>query len=115
MMLGNILFFLLLGVVIYMMMKGGGGCCGGHDHGTHGGGHGSHGGDGDAGGTADTGHHHHRGTRETGGDGTGTDPVCGMQVDNESIVSRHRGRAYRFCSEQCRKTFELNPGKYVDA
>lgn len=43
------------------------------------------------------------------------DPVCGMAVSPESkdIVSSHKGKAYYFCSEGCRKAFEKNPEQFV--
>lgn len=46
---------------------------------------------------------------------TVTDPVCGMQVDSSQAAGQaiHNGKAYFFCSEECRKMFEQNPEKYV--
>ena len=42
------------------------------------------------------------------------DPVCKMKVRNESkIISNYKGNEYRFCSEDCRKAFELDPEKYI--
>ena len=43
------------------------------------------------------------------------DPVCGMEVkkNSTSLVSDHFGRTFHFCSEQCRKLFDINPNKYV--
>lgn len=46
-----------------------------------------------------------------------TDPVCGMDVDREKAVQAQRtataqGRTYYFCSDQCRKDFEKDPGRY---
>jgi Cu(I)/Ag(I) efflux system membrane fusion protein len=47
-----------------------------------------------------------------------TDPVCGMGVSvKEAIAARltreHNGRTYYFCSEDCKKQFDADPGKYV--
>jgi membrane fusion protein, copper/silver efflux system len=46
------------------------------------------------------------------------DPVCGMEVDGKRAAaagrkSEHDGRAYYFCSEDCKKTFDAAPGKYA--
>jgi Cu+-exporting ATPase len=44
------------------------------------------------------------------------DPVCGMKVDPKSshaIIVQHGGQARFFCSEGCRKAFEVNPEKYA--
>jgi membrane fusion protein, copper/silver efflux system len=46
-----------------------------------------------------------------------TDPICGMDVDREKAkaagrVSLHRGEAYYFCSDQCKRQFDANPEKY---
>jgi Cu+-exporting ATPase len=42
------------------------------------------------------------------------DPVCGMEVQNEGkITSNYKGKEYQFCSEDCKKAFELAPEKYV--
>ena len=112
MMLGNILFLVVIGVVIYMMMKGGGGCCGGHDHHR---GHKEHEGHGDTGDTNDTGHAHHHLEAELSEDGPETDPVCGMKVTDNRIEGSHLGRTFHFCSEQCKKVFNLNPHKYAGA
>ena len=104
MMYGNILFLLVIGVVIYMMMKKGGGCCGGHDHGGH-----------DSSGSNKDADHAHHMEIETPEKGTYNDPVCGMEVRDHSIVSRHLGKTFHFCSEQCRKIFDLNPTKFSGA
>ena len=43
-----------------------------------------------------------------------TDPVCGMQVGEESPYRHtHEGIEYRFCSAACRETFADNPRKYL--
>jgi multidrug efflux pump subunit AcrA (membrane-fusion protein)/YHS domain-containing protein len=44
------------------------------------------------------------------------DPVCGMDVDPkapDAIKMQHGGKAYYFCSDRCRKSFEANPEKYI--
>jgi hypothetical protein len=42
-----------------------------------------------------------------------TDPVCGMKVDAQKAVrAAHAGRTLRFCSEHCKREFELNPESY---
>jgi membrane fusion protein, copper/silver efflux system len=49
-------------------------------------------------------------------DGAEKDPVCGMEVDSKApgvLVSEHGGKTYHFCSSQCKKSFDANPGKYV--
>ena len=46
---------------------------------------------------------------------TTTDPVCGMEVDNESERSlEHTGKRYYFCSQHCMEKFSANPGKYLN-
>jgi YHS domain-containing protein len=51
--------------------------------------------------------------REDSGN-TELDPVCKMKVRNESkTISNDNGKEYRFCSEECRKAFEPDPGKYI--
>jgi multidrug efflux pump subunit AcrA (membrane-fusion protein)/YHS domain-containing protein len=44
------------------------------------------------------------------------DPVCGMDVDPKAPDARkaqHGGQTYYFCSDQCKKSFEANPDKYI--
>jgi YHS domain-containing protein len=43
------------------------------------------------------------------------DPVCGMTVDSETAVaqSSHEGRAYYFCSTECKKQFDADPVSYA--
>jgi YHS domain-containing protein len=103
MMSGNILFFLVLGVVIYLMMKKGGGCCGGHDQN----------GQGISGGKPTHAHEHNPGKPDASGNTIEKDPVCGMEVHDHSIVSSHLGKTFHFCSQQCRKLFDLNPHKHA--
>jgi Cu+-exporting ATPase len=42
------------------------------------------------------------------------DPVCGMEVDEESAAGKaeHEGRVNYFCSEGCKKAFLENPAKF---
>jgi len=44
------------------------------------------------------------------------DPVCGMEVDQQSAPakSEYRSKTYYFCAPGCRKTFEANPDKYTE-
>jgi YHS domain-containing protein len=44
------------------------------------------------------------------------DPVCGMDVreDQAAATSQVNGQTYYFCSEQCKRRFEEDPGRYVD-
>ena len=43
------------------------------------------------------------------------DPVCGMQVEEESAAGRseHEGRAYYFCSAGCKEKFDEAPQRYA--
>ncbi|MBW1697628.1 MAG: YHS domain-containing protein [Deltaproteobacteria bacterium] len=43
------------------------------------------------------------------------DPVCWMKVPSgeTSVKSMYLMRTYYFCSEDCRKAFELNPESYL--
>jgi Cu+-exporting ATPase len=106
--LGTVLLVLVFVVFLFMMMKKGGGCCGGHGQQEP-----------KKGGSccdanAPQEPHDHHNELESGGSGTGRDPVCGMAVDEKSaLVSKHQGKHYAFCSEHCRKSFAADPGKYV--
>jgi YHS domain-containing protein len=44
------------------------------------------------------------------------DPVCGMMVDPESAAASttYESQEIHFCSDQCRREFEANPGRYYD-
>ena len=98
---------IVFGLIVYMMMKKGGGCCGGHNHGGHNNDHCSYGGQDDKS-LPPTDHHAHKIVHNHE-----KDPVCGMEVTNTSAGSEFHGRTYRFCSEQCRQLFDLNPNKYA--
>lgn len=48
-----------------------------------------------------------------------TDPVCGMEVDRDAATNAgraiaHNGSTYFFCSDDCKRKFEADPGKYTD-
>ena len=105
--LTTLLMIGVFGVFFYLMMKSGGGCCGGHEHGNKK----DDGGHDNSGSNKDPDHAHHHMEIEN----TEKDPVCGMEVKGGSIVSNHLGRTFHFCSEQCRKVFDLNPNKYTGA
>ncbi len=46
---------------------------------------------------------------------THTDPVCGMQVDEQQAAgeSEYLGQEYYFCSEGCKRKFDQRPEDYV--
>ena len=43
------------------------------------------------------------------------DPICGMTVDEKTAKfrSEYKGKAYYFCSQMCKTTFDKNPMKYT--
>lgn len=43
------------------------------------------------------------------------DPVCGMEIDKASAVSRitYMGKTYYFCSEECKKSFKATPQEVI--
>jgi YHS domain-containing protein len=46
------------------------------------------------------------------------DPVCGMQIDEKRAAAagrkvEHGGKAYFFCAEDCKRSFEQNPARYL--
>ena len=42
------------------------------------------------------------------------DPVCGMEVGEETEFKvEYGGKVYYFCSPHCKAQFEANPEKYV--
>lgn len=47
----------------------------------------------------------------------GTDPVCGMSVnpDSAELSSDYRGTTYYFCGSGCKKAFDAEPARYVNA
>lgn len=44
------------------------------------------------------------------------DPVCGMIIEDGDAVgtSDYEGKRYYFCSNDCKKEFDENPGDYAD-
>jgi YHS domain-containing protein len=45
------------------------------------------------------------------------DPVCGMDVTPETAAAtfEYKGKTYYFCSPGCKRDFEKDPEKYLDA
>jgi YHS domain-containing protein len=45
------------------------------------------------------------------------DPVCGMDVDEQTAAAtaEYQGTTYYFCAPGCKKAFEKEPEKYVNA
>lgn len=43
------------------------------------------------------------------------DPVCGMQMEPDNIASEtnYEGKSYYFCSDDCRKKWDADPGRYA--
>ncbi len=43
------------------------------------------------------------------------DPVCGMELTPGQVEAqdRYKGKAYYFCSEECRQTFMEDPEAFV--
>ena len=46
---------------------------------------------------------------------TVTDPVCGMSVDTNTAAgtSSYQGKTYYFCSAECVRLFNADPGRYA--
>lgn len=46
---------------------------------------------------------------------THRDPVCGMQVDENSAAgsSEYEARTYYFCSTMCKSRFDEEPARYA--
>ncbi len=44
------------------------------------------------------------------------DPVCGMTIEESDAVgtSEFGGKAYYFCSNDCKEEFDSNPEDYAD-
>ena len=113
--LGSFLWIAAIGALFYYMMSKGGGCCGGgghkhednsqEDHKEH---------EGD---NVHASHHEQLENKRSSEINQFRDPVCGMEVKTHStsLISDHFGRTFHFCSEQCRKLFDINPNKYVDS
>ena len=47
---------------------------------------------------------------------THRDPVCNMQVDEQSAAGRsqYQGQDYYFCSQDCKQKFDRNPEQYAE-
>ncbi len=47
--------------------------------------------------------------------GAQVDPVCGMQVDEQTATGRseHEGRTYYFCSAGSKEKFDQDPERYA--
>jgi Cu+-exporting ATPase len=63
--------------------------------------------------------HHHAGccgSAPKPTDGKALDPVCGMTVDPHATPhhAEHGGRAFHFCSADCRARFVADPAKYLE-
>lgn len=112
--LGSFLWIAAIGALFYYMMRKGGGCCGGgHKHKDN----------------SQTEHKEHGSKSEHVAHPEQIedkeplelielrDPVCGMEVKKSStlLVSDHFGRTFHFCSEQCRRLFDINPNKYISS
>jgi len=48
---------------------------------------------------------------------TVTDVVCGMQIDPAQAAgtSEYQGQTYYFCGMGCKRQFDKDPQRYVDA
>lgn len=109
--LGSFLWIAAIGALFYYMMSKGGGCCGGghkhednsqEDHKEH---------EGD---NVHVSHHEQLENKQSSEFVDLRDPVCGMEVKkNSTLVSEHFGSTFHFCSDQCRKLFDINPNKYI--
>ena len=109
---GDLVWIAALGGLFYYMMRNGG-CCGGHGHEDHG--QSEHK---EQGGNSEHAAHSQQQTALSSSDSPAErDPVCGMQVNKvaSAPASEHFGRTFHFCSKQCRKLFDINPGKYADS
>ena len=41
--------------------------------------------------------------------------ICGAALDQDAIRVRYEGRAYAFDRERCKRVFQENPDRYLDA
>lgn len=101
---GTLLILLAIGGFFFLMMRGrGGGCCGGH-HGNHKSAH-----------PSDHGNHNTGEEKTSSQAGPAKDPVCGMEigVGSNTPESRYKNRAFYFCSEHCKETFERDPERFL--
>ena len=106
--MSTLLWILGILVFFYLMRRSGGGCCGSHNH------------DDDSRNVRHDNHQSEPDTEtvpkklEATENASTIDPVCSSHVGNSKIVSHLFGRSFYFCSEQCRKIFDLNQNKYVE-
>ena len=133
---GDFIWLLLIGGFVYRMMRGGGGCRGDHNHDSHGGIPSA--GNTAAGGCCGAGlygnqdpvgnddYHQNEGLLgRLGGKPkndlssppplpVAKDPVCGMEVSTitSGYVSEYHSEQHYFCSEKCKKLFDIHPVKY---
>jgi len=44
-----------------------------------------------------------------------TDPICGMEVDEETAEykSEYKGKTYYFCNERCKSVFDRAPERFA--
>ena len=61
--------------------------------------------------------HGGRATSERGGTEKAKDPVCGMEVDpaKATTKSEYKGQTYYFCSLGCKRAFDQDPERYIQA
>jgi YHS domain-containing protein len=54
-------------------------------------------------------------TKAKGEDKMQIDPICGMQVDENTAQykTEYKGTTYYFCAPGCKKAFESEPEKYL--
>ena len=110
--IGSILWIAVIGGLFYYMMSKGGGCCGGgHDHGDHG--QDDH--EEPDSSNENSAHPEQIEDKHSSEFVELRDPVCGMEVNKSStsLISEHLGHTFHFCSDQCRKLFDINPNKYI--
>lgn len=45
------------------------------------------------------------------------DPVCGMEVEERTAPakSEYKGKTYYFCAPGCKRAFDANPERYLQA
>ena len=42
------------------------------------------------------------------------DPVCGIYIDeDEAVTAKYHGKAYYFCSDDCKEEFQETPNEYI--
>ena len=59
----------------------------------------------------------HRPVKGIGGNVMAIDPVCEMEVDEETVEfrSQYASQTYYFCSAECQELFEQRPEQYARA